>query len=84
MGKKEGKHLTKTKRGKLLNTNTIVVGGLHSDDFDWAVRQYEDSDYLLVGFELDRDGCHWKAIYAKADYLEKISSWRGADPSLGL
>ena len=50
---------------------TIFVGGLHKDDFEWASREYEGSDYVLVAFELDCDGYHWKATYVKTSMLEK-------------
>jgi len=59
------------RKRRKLNTDTLVVGGLHKDDFEWTCREYEGSDYVLVAFELDVDGYHWKAIYAKADMLEK-------------
>ena len=52
-------------------TDKVVVGGLHKDDFEWACGQYENAGYVLVGFELDVDGYHWKAVYVKADMLEK-------------
>ena len=52
-------------------TNKVVVGGLHKEDFEWACGQYENADYVLVCFELDVDGYHWKAVYVKADMLEK-------------
>jgi hypothetical protein len=48
----------------------LVVGGLHKDDFEMAVQQYEELDYVLVAFVLDYDGYHWKAVYVKADQLE--------------
>jgi hypothetical protein len=49
----------------------FVIGGLHRDDFEWASTQYEDADYVLVCFELDVDGYHWRAVYVKVDLLEK-------------
>jgi len=52
-------------------TDKVVVGGLHKDDFEWACGQYENAGYVLVCFELDVDGYHWKAVYVKADMLEK-------------
>lgn len=56
---------------KRLNTDTLFMGGLHRGDFEWACRQYEDAGYVLVGFELDVDGYHWKAVYVRAEVLEK-------------
>lgn|GEM_PF-6182453 len=50
----------------------FVVGGLHADDFTQAATMYVASGYLLVGFLLDADGYHWKAIYVKAEQLDKI------------
>ena len=46
-------------------TDKLVVGGLHRDDFEWAAQRYEEIGYILTAFILDRDGYHWKAIYAK-------------------
>lgn len=54
-----------------VNTERLVVGGLHKDDFEWAAQQYEELGYVLVAFVLDRDGYHWKALYVKVDQLEK-------------
>ena len=68
MGKTEaGDDIVKQK----VVTDKIVAGGLHKDDFEWACGQYESAGYVLVSFELDIDGYHWKAVYAKADTLEK-------------
>ena len=53
-----------------LETGRFVIGGLHRDDFHWASRQYEKSGYVLVGFLLDVDGYHWKAVYLEAKGLE--------------
>ncbi len=52
-------------------TATFIVGGLHKGDFEWASREYEGSDYVLVAFELDCDGYHWRATYVKAGLLDK-------------
>jgi hypothetical protein len=49
----------------------IVVGGLHKQDFDWASREHEEAGYVFVGFVLDFDGYHWKAVYLRANRLEK-------------
>jgi len=71
--------LRKTKLDKL------VVGGLHTDDFEWASRQYEDIGYVLVAFVLDCDGYHWKAVYVKADLLEKNTRrGRRGSPTVSL
>jgi hypothetical protein len=70
--------LRKTKLDKL------VVGGLHTDDFEWASRQYEDIGYVLVAFVMDCDGYHWKAVYVKADQLEKRVGGRGLPVSVSL
>jgi hypothetical protein len=43
----------------------LVAGGLHSDDFEWASRRYDEIGYVLAAFILDCDGCHWEAIYVK-------------------
>jgi hypothetical protein len=66
----------KTKRGasvrKEEHQDTIVIGGLHKDDYEWASKQYEALDYVFIGFVLDVEGYHWKAIYSRADtYLGK-------------
>lgn len=45
--------------------DTISLGGLHKDDFEWASKQYEAFDYAFVSFLLDVDGYHWKVIYLK-------------------
>ncbi len=50
---------------------TIIVGGLHADDFEWAYRKHETLGYMLTGFVLDIDGYHWRAVYVKAEKLEK-------------
>ena len=63
--------MTKEKR---LHIDRLVVGGLHKDDFEWADQQYDALGYVLVAFVLDRDGYHWKAVYAKADQLENYGS----------
>jgi hypothetical protein len=55
---------------------TFVVGGLHKDDFEWASREYEDSGYVFAAFELDCDGYHWKATYARIDPHEAPSRGR--------
>jgi hypothetical protein len=44
---------------------------LHRDDFTWASKQCEEAGLVFCGFMLDVDGYHWKAIYVKADQLEK-------------
>ena len=49
-----------------LNTNKLVVGGLHKDDFEWASKQYKEYGYDLIAFVLDHDGYHWKAVYTKS------------------
>ena len=49
----------------------LIVGGLHIDDFQWALREYEEAGYALVGYVLDVDGYHWKAVYVKAELLEE-------------
>lgn len=64
--------------------DTIVVGGLHKDDYEWASRQYEALDYVFAGFVLDVDGYHWKAIYMKACMIEKETFRRPLRPSLRL
>jgi hypothetical protein len=33
---------------------------------------YEKLGYILVGFLLDVDGYHWKAVYAKAKCFESV------------
>lgn len=62
---------------------TFTIGGLHRDDFDWACRQHEDSNYVLVRFELDFDGYHWKAVYVRAGALEKKETL-GVPPTVSL
>jgi len=56
---------------KTLSTDRLVIGGLHRDDFEWAVQQYEEIGYVLAAFILDIDGYHWKAVYVRANNLEK-------------
>ena len=58
-------------REQQMNVDKLVVGGLHRDDFGWAARQYEETGYVLAAFLLDRDGYHWKAVYAKVENLKK-------------
>lgn len=41
------------------------------DDFSWASRQYEETGYVLIGFDMDVDAYHWKAIYVKAEQLKE-------------
>jgi len=50
----------------------FIVGGLHMDDFQWASREYEEVGYALVGYVLDVDGYHWKAVYVKTEQLETV------------
>jgi hypothetical protein len=59
------------RRKSTASADRLFVGGLHMDDFEWACRQYGDTGYVLVCFELDVDAYHWKAVYVKADLLEK-------------
>jgi hypothetical protein len=58
-------------RKRRLYAPRFFVGGLHRDDFEWASKEYEELGYVLVAFELDVDGYHWKAVYVKAGLLEK-------------
>lgn len=69
------------KRGRRLNSDVHVVGGLHRDDFDWASKEYEEVGWVLVGFVMDVDNYHWKAIYANADALQGPSRFGGYPPS---
>jgi hypothetical protein len=57
---------------KPLKTDRLVIGGLHRDDFDRVSQMYEKLGYILVGFLLDVDGYHWKAVYAKAKCFESV------------
>jgi hypothetical protein len=41
------------------------------DDFAWASKEYEEAGYVLVGFVLDADGYHWKAVYVEVEQLEE-------------
>lgn len=66
-GKNRGIALTEEKPGKV---GQLIVGGLHRDDFEWAVQQYEEIGYVLVAFLVDYDGYHWKAVYVKAHNLD--------------
>jgi len=50
---------------------SLVVGGLHKDNLEWASRQYEDAGHGLVRFESDADRYHWKAVYRKVNMLER-------------
>ncbi|MGQ9507088.1 MAG: hypothetical protein ACUVTB_04415 [Candidatus Bathycorpusculaceae bacterium] len=68
-------------REKRVNVDRLVVGGLHMGDFEWASRQYEELGYVLVAFVLDVDGYHWKAVYVKADCLEKSEMPTNSGPS---
>ena len=54
----------------------FMVGGLHRDDFEWASREYETNGYVLVEFELDCDGYHWRATYSRIDPQEALSRRR--------
>lgn len=45
---------------------TMVHGGLHLEDFEWAVRHYESIGYVLVAFVLDFDRYHWRAVFLDA------------------
>jgi hypothetical protein len=60
------------RKTKPLETDRFVIGGLHRDDFGRASEQYEELGYVLVGFLLDVDGYHWKAVYAKAKCPESV------------
>jgi hypothetical protein len=52
--------------------DTLMVGGLHKDHFEWAFEQYQEAGYVLICFGLDFDGYHWKAVYVKASAVEKL------------
>ena len=69
---------------KKTKLDKLIVGGLHRDDLEWAATQYEEMGYVLVAFVLDRDGYHWKAVYVKADQLEKRAGGRGLPVSVSL
>ena len=62
--------MVNNKKGHL-SMDRLVIGGLHRDDFEWAAKQYEDAGYVLIAFELDDDGYHWRAVYAKVQTLER-------------
>jgi hypothetical protein len=36
-----------------------------------ASKEYKERGHVLVAFDLDVDGYHWKAVYVKADRPEK-------------
>ena len=65
--------MTERKR-RNTETDTFVIGGLHLDDFAWASKRHEEIGYVLVGFVMDVDCYHWKAVYVKAEQLEKALS----------
>ena len=69
VGEKEGAELTEHRRNT--KAETFTVGGLHMDDFSRASRQYEETGYVLIGFVMDVDAYHWKAIYVKAEQLKE-------------
>ena len=70
LGKEEAAKLSSnTESSQRLDTFTL--GGLHMDDFAWASKEYEETGYVLIGFVLDVDGYHWKAVYVKAEQLEE-------------
>lgn len=48
----------------------VSQGGLHEDDFQWAVENASPG-YVLTKFELSSDGYHWEAAYASLEQLEK-------------
>ena len=60
------------RRKRPLETSRFVIGGLHRDDFDRVCQMYEELGYVLVGFLLDVDGYHWKAVYVKAKCCEGV------------
>jgi hypothetical protein len=62
----------------------LVVGGLHMDDFEWASGLYEDAGYVLVCFEMDFDGYHWRAVYVKANLIEKNYRGGGVSSAVSL
>jgi hypothetical protein len=61
---------------KRLGLDRFVMGGLHRDDFVWASREWETDGYVLVAFELDCDGYHWRATYARIGPRETPSRGR--------
>jgi hypothetical protein len=71
VGEKERAQLTERKEKRKIESETFTVGGLHIDDFVCASRQHEEIGYVLVGFVMDVDCYHWKAVYVKAEQLEK-------------
>lgn len=44
---------------------TLTVGGLHEDDFQWAVKQGEEIGMVLIAFVMSSDYYHWDAYYVK-------------------
>jgi hypothetical protein len=68
MGKTTGGCPLKKKK----RLNTLVIGGLHRDDFELALMQHEEIGYVLVAFLLDYDGYHWKAVYHKIGDLNRL------------
>lgn len=48
---------------------TMVHGGLHLEDFEWAAHHYESIGYVLVAFVLDGDRYHWRAVFLRAEQV---------------
>jgi len=42
----------------------ITVGGLHEDDFQFALAN-EPPGFVLVAFQLSLDRYHWEAVYER-------------------
>lgn len=46
-----------------IKPKTIVVGGLHLDDFHSIREEYRAEGYVMVVFEMEEDGYHWRARF---------------------
>jgi len=44
---------------------TYTVGGLHEDDFQWAIKHGEKLGMVLIAFVMSIDLYHWDAYYVK-------------------
>jgi len=47
----------------------LVIGGLHSDDFQSIKDEYEREGWVLVAFELETDHYHWRAKFIQNEAL---------------
>ncbi|MDI6856564.1 MAG: hypothetical protein QMD21_07285 [Candidatus Thermoplasmatota archaeon] len=62
-----------------------IIGGLHVDDFEYAVRLGDWLGKALLAFQRSVDGYHWQAVYDdyKLSFEEKRTDEAGVSEAIG-